>query len=51
MESIWTYDPFIGYMLYDPLTHTGEFDSLEPGRSYWIKVTDAYPVECLLTCS
>jgi len=51
MESVWTYDPFIGYMLYDPLTHTGEFDSLEPGRSYWIKVTDAYPVECLLTCS
>jgi len=51
MESVWTYDPFIGYMLYDPLTHTGEFDRLEPGRSYWIKVTDAYPVECLLTCS
>lgn len=51
MESVWTYDPFIGYMLYDPLTHTGEFDSLEPGGSYWIKVTDAYPVECLLTCS
>jgi PKD repeat protein len=51
MESVWTYNPFIGYMLYDPLTHTGEFDRLEPGRSYWIKVTDAYPVECLLTCS
>ncbi len=51
MEGIWTYDPYIGYMLYDPLTHTGEFESLEPGRSYWIKVTDAYPVECLLTCS
>ena len=51
MESVWTYDPFIGYMLYDPLTHTGEFDRLELGRSYWIKVTDAYPVECLLTCS
>ena len=51
MESVWTYDPYIGYMLYDPLTHTGEFDRLEPGRSYWIKVTDAYPVECLLTCS
>jgi len=51
VESVWTYDPFIGYMLYDPITHTGEFDRLEPGRSYWIKVTDAYPVECLLTCS
>ena len=51
IESVWTYDPFIGYMLYDPYTQKGEFNLFEPGKSYWIKVTDSYPVECLLTCS
>jgi PKD repeat protein len=51
IESVWTYDPYIGYMLYDPYAQEGEFNLFEPGRSYWIKVTDSYPVECLLTCS
>ncbi len=51
IESVWTYDPYIGYMLYDPVSNAGEFDTLEPGGVYWFKVTESYPVMCLLTCS
>jgi len=51
IESVWTYDPYIGYMLYDPVSNAGEFDTLEPGGVYWFKVTESYPVMCLVTCS
>lgn len=48
IESIWTYDPYIGYLMYDPTSGYGEIKSLEPGKRYWIKVSEDYPIECLL---
>jgi len=49
IESIWRYDPYIGYTMYDPATSLGEITNLQPGETYWIKVSQGYPLSSLLT--
>jgi len=49
IESIWRYDPYIGYTMYDPATGLGEITHLKPGETYWIKVSLGYPLSSLLT--
>ncbi len=49
IESIWRYDPYIGYVMYDPATGLGEITHLRSGKTYWIKVSPGYPLSSLLT--
>ena len=48
IESIWKYDPYIGYIMYDPVTGLGEITHLNPGETYWMKVSPEYPLTSLL---
>jgi hypothetical protein len=48
VESIWRYDPYIGYLMYDPATGLGEITHLRQGETYWIKVSQGYPLVSLL---
>ena len=47
IETIWTYDPYLGYLVTSD-TVIVEFNYFEPGRVYWIKLSEDYPYESIL---
>jgi len=48
IETVWTYDPYLGYLVNSD-TGIVEFSYYEPGRVYWIKVSEDYPFESALS--
>ena len=48
IEAVWTYDPYRGYLVNSD-TGITEFSHYEPGRVYWVKVSEDYPLDSVLS--
>jgi len=48
IEAVWTYDVYRGYLVNSD-TGIAEFNYYEPGGVYWIKVSEDYPFESVLS--